>query len=224
MKNCKINCFHREREQTHYEIFIPHDNEFHMTLWFKSHRKDEVSCVVNNRAKWEHMKTGHKSMKTKMKNGGQEFNLTTCSNNFYNKVQTAWKVSIVMEQELARFRAQKSKEYKSKKLKQDILGAVKLPEWIKTDSVTRNLDRWILALRIALWLILWKVFILMEFGTVYFILSLFYWVYFSMSYGSRKEWEPSAYSVFNKDFETIDGTFTAEQFEKELKYGAGAVS
>lgn len=129
-----------------------------------------------------------------------------------------------MEQELARFRAQKSQEYKSQKLKDSILGAAKLPEWIKTSSIADNLDRWILVLKIILWLILWKLFILIEFGTVYFILSLFYWVYFSMSYGSRKDGEPSAYSVFNKDFETIDGTFTAEQFERELKYGAGAVS
>ncbi len=39
-------------------------------------------------------------------------------------------------------------------------------------------------------------------------------------YGSRRpRHEPSAYSVFNKDCESIDGTLTAEQFERELRYG-----
>lgn len=39
----------------------------------------------------------------------------------------------------------------------------------------------------------------------------------------RKPWEPSAYSVFNKNFEAIEGTLTAEQFEKELRYGPTSV-
>jgi hypothetical protein len=33
----------------------------------------------------------------------------------------------------------------------------------------------------------------------------------------------SAYSVFNRNCERIDGTFTAEQLEKELRFGPGSV-
>jgi len=39
----------------------------------------------------------------------------------------------------------------------------------------------------------------------------------------REPGVPSAYSVFNRDCQRIDGTFTAEQFEKELRHGAFAV-
>jgi len=131
-----------------------------------------------------------------------------------------------MEKELARFRSQKAQEYSSQK---QARGTFKVPECMNTflgyfSTIDMSLDKWILALKIVFWLVLWKVFILLEFGTVFFMLSMFYWVYASMSCGSRKQWEPSAYSVFNKDFETIDGTFTAEQFERELKFGPGAVS
>ena len=35
--------------------------------------------------------------------------------------------------------------------------------------------------------------------------------------------ELSAYSVFNRNLEKLDGTFTSEQWERELKYGAAAV-
>ena len=30
---------------------------------------------------------------------------------------------------------------------------------------------------------------------------------------------PSAYSVFNDNCERLDGTFTAEQFEKQMRHG-----
>ncbi|XP_023222512.1 uncharacterized protein LOC111623982 isoform X3 [Centruroides sculpturatus] len=39
----------------------------------------------------------------------------------------------------------------------------------------------------------------------------------------RKSDEVSAYSVFNPGCQRIEGTLSAEQFERELKYGAASV-
>ena len=75
----------------------------------------------------------------------------------------------------------------------------------------------------VLWFILWGLFIELGFGAVYFILSISVILYKNMRSGSRESSELSAYSVFNPNCERIDGTFTAEQFEKELRFGAGSV-
>ncbi len=84
-------------------------------------------------------------------------------------------------------------------------------------------DYVVLVLKFALWFILLGLFVELEFGAVYFIVSLSFLIYRSMKSGSRKRNEISAYSVFNPNCERIDGTFTTEQFEKELRYGAGSV-
>jgi len=75
------------------------------------------------------------------------------------------------------------------------------------------------------WLIGWAVFIHLEFGAVYFIISLMCFVYFTTSNQSAVGGDkgPSAYSVFNVNCERLDGTFTTEQFEKELRFGAASV-
>ena len=76
------------------------------------------------------------------------------------------------------------------------------------------------ALKLLLWLILFALFVELQFGSVFFIVSLFYLVYSSMESGTRDKAQPSAYSVFNPRCERLQGTFTAEQFESELRYGA----
>ncbi|KAK3093062.1 hypothetical protein FSP39_010628 [Pinctada imbricata] len=78
-------------------------------------------------------------------------------------------------------------------------------------------------LKFLLWLLLWLFFIEYQFGVAYFITSLIVIVYLNTRTGPRDRRHLSAYSVFNPNFERIDGTFTAEQFEKELIYGAGSV-
>ncbi|XP_013381997.1 uncharacterized protein LOC106152802 [Lingula anatina] len=78
-------------------------------------------------------------------------------------------------------------------------------------------------LKICLWFILWGLFIELQFGAVYFVLSMFYVVYANTGSRVKKDGAPSAYSVFNPNCERLDGTFTAEQFEQELRYGAGSV-
>ena len=78
-------------------------------------------------------------------------------------------------------------------------------------------------LKILLWLVLWALFIKLEFGAVFFVVSLLYIVWTSMRSGPKTDDKPSAYSVFNPNCERLDGTFTTEQFERELRYGAASV-
>ncbi|XP_004619397.1 SAYSvFN domain-containing protein 1 [Sorex araneus] len=84
-------------------------------------------------------------------------------------------------------------------------------------------DQWLLTritvLKVLLWLVLLGLFVELEFGLAYFVLSLFYWMYVgTRSPEEKKEGERSAYSVFNPGCEPIQGTLTAEQFERELLF------
>lgn len=132
-----------------------------------------------------------------------------------------------MEKELQKYRAQKAKEYKESRWSvwrpTFSFGTKSFSNFV-TEQNERGLHWLILFLKLLFWLVLWGFFVQIEFGTVFFFLSMFYWVYISMQAGSRKPWEPSPYSVFNENCEAIDGTLNAEQFERELKFGAGAVS
>ncbi|XP_005389661.1 PREDICTED: SAYSvFN domain-containing protein 1 [Chinchilla lanigera] len=73
-------------------------------------------------------------------------------------------------------------------------------------------------LKVLLWLVLLGLFVELEFGLAYFVLSLFYWMYVgTRGPGEKKEGEKSAYSVFNPGCEAIQGSLTAEQLERELQ-------
>ena len=74
-----------------------------------------------------------------------------------------------------------------------------------------------LVLKCLLWLGLFGGFIYCGIGTVYLLLSAFYLVYKSMHH-YRRSGEISAYSVFNKNCQSIDGTLTADQFDKEIRF------
>ncbi|XP_053316115.1 SAYSvFN domain-containing protein 1 [Spea bombifrons] len=77
----------------------------------------------------------------------------------------------------------------------------------------------VLLLKFLLWLVLLGLFVELEFGLAYFITSMFYWLYEgTRGPRQRKKGEKSAYSVFNPGCEAIQGTLTAEQFERELQY------
>lgn len=74
-------------------------------------------------------------------------------------------------------------------------------------------------LKVLLWLVLLGLFVELEFGLAYFVLSLFYWMYVGTRGPEEKtEGEKSAYSVFNPGCEAIQGTLTAEQLERELQF------
>ncbi|KRT82964.1 hypothetical protein AMK59_4577 [Oryctes borbonicus] len=77
----------------------------------------------------------------------------------------------------------------------------------------------------ALWFIIWAslyaVFIKLQFGTVYLIVSGIIFICLNTRTKPKKPNEISAYSVFNKDCKSIDGTLKAEQLERQMIFGRG---
>uniref|UniRef100_A0A1B0A1H7 SAYSvFN domain-containing protein n=1 Tax=Glossina pallidipes TaxID=7398 RepID=A0A1B0A1H7_GLOPL len=66
------------------------------------------------------------------------------------------------------------------------------------------------------WITLYVIAIELQFGIVYLMLSILVGIYCNTRTGPKKPDEISAYSVFNKNCESIDGTLKAEQFEREM--------
>ncbi|VDN18966.1 unnamed protein product [Gongylonema pulchrum] len=64
------------------------------------------------------------------------------------------------------------------------------------------------------WLLLQLYFSYIQFGLVFFVLSLFVCIFLNL--GKRRAGELSAYSVFNPHCERLPGTLTAEQLERDL--------
>ncbi|KAH8341939.1 hypothetical protein KR059_005224 [Drosophila kikkawai] len=73
------------------------------------------------------------------------------------------------------------------------------------------------------WVTLYVIAIELKFGLVFLMFSALFGIYFNTRTGPRNRKEMSAYSVFNKNCESIDGTLKAEQFEREIRYGSGSV-
>ncbi|KAL4706973.1 hypothetical protein ACJJTC_019511 [Scirpophaga incertulas] len=75
----------------------------------------------------------------------------------------------------------------------------------------------------VLWLTLYAIFLKLQFGAVFFVVSILVGICLNTRTGPKKKGEVSAYSVFNQNCKSIDGTLKAEQFEREIRYGAGSV-
>lgn len=69
------------------------------------------------------------------------------------------------------------------------------------------------------WATCWMIAIELKFGIVYLLFSALFGIYFNTRTGPRRKDEVSAYSVFNKNCESIKGTLTAEQLAGEMLYG-----
>lgn len=67
-----------------------------------------------------------------------------------------------------------------------------------------------------IWVTLYAIAIQLEFGVVFIMISMLVGICINTRSSKRKKNEPSAYSVFNKNCESIDGTFKAEMFEKQM--------
>lgn len=89
-------------------------------------------------------------------------------------------------------------------------------EWDFLDTAT-------CILKILLWCSLMALFIQLEFGAVFFVVSVFYLMFTNFRKSTKQSGELSAYSVFNPNCEAIKGTLTAEQFENEIKFGLGGL-
>lgn len=75
----------------------------------------------------------------------------------------------------------------------------------------------------VIWVTLYIIFLNLQFGAVFFVISVLIGICLNTSTRLKKKGEISAYSVFNKNCKSIDGTLKAEQFEKEIRYGLGTV-
>ena len=80
-----------------------------------------------------------------------------------------------------------------------------------------RLDWAILGTKALLWLSLLYLCVLLEVGAAFVVSSGFAAIWLNLGTG-RKKGKPSAYSVFNPNCEAIDGTLTAEQFEREIRW------
>jgi hypothetical protein len=78
----------------------------------------------------------------------------------------------------------------------------------------------IIVIKLLLWLTLLLIFIRLEFGSIYFIVSLLYLIWSSLGSRRRRQRDQlSAYSVFNPNFEKLQGTFSAEDYDRQLRRG-----
>jgi preprotein translocase subunit SecG len=78
-----------------------------------------------------------------------------------------------------------------------------------------------------LWSLLYYYFIKIEFGAVYFIVTVLVAIFINLNYNSqhskdnnkdRKKKPLSAYSVFNANCESIEGSVTAQQLEAQITH------
>ncbi|XP_045776304.1 uncharacterized protein LOC123874825 [Maniola jurtina] len=74
-----------------------------------------------------------------------------------------------------------------------------------------------------IWLTLYTIFLQLQFGAVFFVVSILIGICLNTRTRPKKKGEVSAYSVFNANCVSIDGTLKAEQFEKEIRFGPASV-
>ncbi|NXD24376.1 SMDC1 protein, partial [Spelaeornis formosus] len=94
---------------------------------------------------------------------------------------------------------------------------------VRPGAAASGWARPLLLLKVLLWAVLLALFVELQLGLPYFVLSLLYWMYAgTRGPGERRPGELSAYSVFNPGCAAIAGTLTAEQLERELHYAPAA--
>ncbi|XP_041969941.1 SAYSvFN domain-containing protein 1 isoform X2 [Aricia agestis] len=79
------------------------------------------------------------------------------------------------------------------------------------------ITKWTIIL--IIWLALYAYFLKVQFGAVFFGISLLVFICVNTRTRPKKRGEVSAYSVFNKGCRSIDGTTKAEDLQKQMLYG-----
>ena len=79
----------------------------------------------------------------------------------------------------------------------------------------------VFVMKMLVWLTLLVIFVRLEFAMIYLILSLLYLIWSNLGAGRRRG-QLSAYSVFNPNLEKIQGTFSGEDYDRQLRHGGGA--
>ena len=93
-------------------------------------------------------------------------------------------------------------------------------EAIESTGSRHHIDIAIVVVKLLIYLMGQAIAYLMEFGAVFFCISILYLIWSSLDDRRRRRNELSAYSVFNPNCEAIDGTVTADQLKKQLTFGA----
>ena len=70
---------------------------------------------------------------------------------------------------------------------------------------------------LGLWLTLFAVFLVLEWAAVYFVVSIIALMVYGTNSKPRKAGKKSAYSVFNPNFERLDGELDPATIDKELR-------
>jgi hypothetical protein len=88
----------------------------------------------------------------------------------------------------------------------------------KSNTSDKYLEIATIVLKFLLWAGLMTIFVKIQFGAVFFIISVFYFIFTNLRNRPKQEGEPSAYSVFNPNCEPIDGTTNAEDMQRQLLF------
>ncbi|XP_049850567.1 uncharacterized protein LOC126323097 [Schistocerca gregaria] len=148
--------------------------------------------------------------------------LTMVSFGMYNKEKQSIKSSILVDEQQIDVTADRPESPSADSLHSSISSLdVEIAEGEGT--VLRWYTTVIRIIYILLWCTLYAVAVQMEFGVIYLIVSALCLIWLNTRVGPKKKGEISAYSVFNPNCESIDGTLKAEQFEREIRYGAASV-
>lgn len=72
-----------------------------------------------------------------------------------------------------------------------------------------------------IWVTLYAYFLYLQFGAVFFVATVLVGICLNTRTRPKKRGEVSAYSVFNENCVSIDGTLKAEELQRQMIYGMG---
>lgn len=79
------------------------------------------------------------------------------------------------------------------------------------------------SLYIIIYITTFAFFLNIGFGAVFFVISALIFICVNTRTKRKKPGEISAYSVFNEDCKSIDGTLSAEQLQRQMMLGMGGL-
>ena len=104
-----------------------------------------------------------------------------------------------------------------KNVLQIFYGFLALSSWIYEQVLNLpSLVSRTVAVSSVLWLVVFYLFHYVGFGSLYFMITVLVGIFSNL--GKRAPGELSAYSVFNANFQSLLGTLTADQIDKQLRH------
>lgn len=91
----------------------------------------------------------------------------------------------------------------------------------KQEPWTYFITKW--TIYIIIWVSLYIFFLKQGFGAVFFVVSALIGICLNTRTRRKKKGEVSAYSVFNQNCASIDGTLKAEDLQRQMLYGIAGI-